>query len=458
MMKMTAAVLGLILILATQSSATDWVVGPFGSGAPFNDIQTAVNAAQPGDRVLVLPGAYVGPVFINKAIELVGGGSSVVTVHGNISTFPGAVPAMRVTGVGAGSRARISGMTLNNLGVPIVPVEYILKVDACTGLVELSDLVLLGPTLSSIPMAAIGGILNVQNCSQVVISGVRSLGIGLSSSGGSSPVHGLSGAVVQSSMVWIADSTARGSATSLPIFGWGGDGGDGITLINSVAHIARSVIQGAQTSGLQNGVAGAGGPGIRAQGSTVVLHGGFENVTAGANAYEQLSSGILKLGTAGSGVILDGSSSLVYGVDVSLAGGTGTASLPPGTPLVAAAGSIVEARAERLPTVSVAPASAPLGSQLTIRLSGEPGVDYIRAVGLRTMPALGVGALGSVVIDLSTIFYWPVDTLDPTGNLTSFVTVPLDPSLAAVEVVEQCAQALPGGIVISPPVIFTFVL
>ena len=74
------------------------------------------------------------------------------------------------------------------------------------------------------------------------------------------------------------------------------------------------------------------------------------------------------------------------------------------------------------------------------------------------MPALGVGALGSVVVDLSTIFLWHFDTLDPTGNLTSFVTVPLDPSLAGVEVVEQCAQALPSGLVISPPVIFTFVL
>ena len=58
MKKPTSAALGLILILATQGYATDWVVGPFGSGAPFNGIQAAVNAAQPGDRVLVLPGAY----------------------------------------------------------------------------------------------------------------------------------------------------------------------------------------------------------------------------------------------------------------------------------------------------------------------------------------------------------------------------------------------------------------
>jgi hypothetical protein len=167
---------------------------------------------------------------------------------------------------------------------------------------------------------------------------------------------------------------------------------------------------------------------------------------------------VIGFGTAGSAVSLDGSSSLVYGVDVSLLGGTGTASLPPAPPLAAAAGSIVDARAEQLPTVSITPASASLGSQLTVRLSGEPGVDYIRAVGLRTMPALGVpGALGSVVVDLSTVFFWPVDTLDPTGNLTSFVTVPLDPSLAGVEVVEQCAQALPSGLVISPPVIFPFV-
>src|SRR4029079_2051747 len=79
MKKPTSAALVLILILSIQGYATDWIVGPFGSGAPFYDIQTAVNAAQPGDRVLVLPGAYVqGTIIIDKAIEVIGAGSSVV--------------------------------------------------------------------------------------------------------------------------------------------------------------------------------------------------------------------------------------------------------------------------------------------------------------------------------------------------------------------------------------------
>ena len=328
-------------------------------------------------------------------------------------------------------------------------------------MVELSDLVLMAPPNPTIPMAVIGGVLHVQNCSQVVISGVRSLGAGGSTSViNSSLVHGLSGAAVQNSMVWIADSTAQGSASSLDPSGMAGtaETESPSSIPSRTSRDPSSRERRAQ--GFRAAWRAPAAPGIRAQGSVVVLHGGFGNTTVGANAYElQLPNGAaLLLGTAGNAVILDGSSSLVYGVDVALSGGTGTASLPPATPLAAAAGSIVDARAERLPTVSITPASASLGSQLTVRLSGEPGVDYIRAVGLRTMPALGVGALGSVVVDLSTIFLWHFDTLDPTGNLTESVTVPLDPSLAGVEIVEQCAQALPSGLVVSPPVIFTLVL
>ena len=178
MKKPTAAALGLILILANHTFATDWVVGPLGSGAPFNSIQAAVNAAQPGDRVFVLPGAYQQPtIVIDKAIEVIGAGSSVVTVHGN-ALNNALVPAMRVTGVGAGSRARVSGMKLNNLFVPNSPVTHQLKVDACTGVVELSDLVLIAAPFPSIPVTLISGLLLVQDCSQVVVSGVRALGGG----------------------------------------------------------------------------------------------------------------------------------------------------------------------------------------------------------------------------------------------------------------------------------------
>ncbi|MCL4811506.1 MAG: hypothetical protein KJ061_03425 [Vicinamibacteraceae bacterium] len=57
----------LVLAAAADVSATDWFVAPNGAGngtsaAPFGSIQQAVNAAQPGDRVIIRPGTYVGLV------------------------------------------------------------------------------------------------------------------------------------------------------------------------------------------------------------------------------------------------------------------------------------------------------------------------------------------------------------------------------------------------------------
>jgi hypothetical protein len=200
-------------------------------------------------------------------------------------------------------------------------------------------------------------------------------------------------------------------------------------------------------------VPGAGGHGVRAEGSLVAIHGGVGNATSGANAFPQAN-----LGTAGSAVSLDGASGLIYGVDAALSGGAGAASLPPAAPISSAAGSFVDARGERLPTVSITPASVSLGSTLTVRISGEPAFPLIRAVAFQTVPIVPVtGALGAVFVDLSGVFLWHYDTLDATGNLTGVGTIPQDPALANVSIVEQAAQLLPSGIFISPPVTFTFV-
>ena len=106
-------VLSIVAFATASVGATDWTVGPSGSGAQFTTIQAAINAAQPGDRVFVMAGDYNGAVFIDKAIELIGAGSTVTTTHPLQSGFPGNIPTP--AGIASWSPGRISELAVNPL-------------------------------------------------------------------------------------------------------------------------------------------------------------------------------------------------------------------------------------------------------------------------------------------------------------------------------------------------------
>jgi len=66
--------------------AATLTVGQAGSGAQFNSIQAAINVASPGDTVRVWAGTY-GPsilaITVNKALTLIGNGTSDTTIYGD---------------------------------------------------------------------------------------------------------------------------------------------------------------------------------------------------------------------------------------------------------------------------------------------------------------------------------------------------------------------------------------
>jgi hypothetical protein len=299
------------------------------------------------------------------------------------------------------------------------------------------------------------GLLLIHDSAQVALSGVRALGtlttFGFPLPGYSTTSYAHAGILVERSAVWMMDCEAGGNASRVITSGFGADGGHGLRAIDSFVHLGRSQIRGGQSGGHAAGTIGFGGHGIDAAGSTVILHGDAGNLTTGAPGFE-LPLGTPALGAAGSAITLDGTSTVGYASDVVLVPGTGTATLPAGATIDAAPGSTVGASVHRLPTVSMLPSTVPLGTTLSVRIAGEPNLDHIRAVTLQTAPAtLLAGVLGALVIDVPTVVIFHLESLGPSGVLTTPVPVPADPSLAGLVIVEQGAQVLPTGIVLSPP-------
>jgi parallel beta-helix repeat protein len=76
-------------------------------------IQSAVNAAKPGDTIDVGPGTYHESVFVGKPLTLLGAQSGVNPITG-LRTNPANESTVTKIGVGSTSHVRIDGFTLNN--------------------------------------------------------------------------------------------------------------------------------------------------------------------------------------------------------------------------------------------------------------------------------------------------------------------------------------------------------
>lgn len=460
----TAIALVCIPLAAEPLFAADHLVGPVESGAPFQQIQLAIDAAQPGDRVFVLPGTYFESIAIGKPLELVGSGSQASFIRSVSTAFPGlVVQPIRATGVPAGARLRIAGFHVSvqgptNLSSGICP----LFVHDTLGVVELSDL-----TLSAVgfPLLAAGtevGALTLRDAAQVVIDGLRAQAgqAPISTPPDAAPfVNGMHGLLAERSNVWINDSSllAMGGSAALSLQGGiPGPGGHGLLAIESKLQLARVHARGGQAGGF--GVAGAlpGGAGLDARGSVVRAHGGSQSRFEGASASIITQLFVSNFGAAGPGARVDATSVLTRAPDVELTPGAALGPLPAAQPLVAAPGATSLVLAERQPAMVIAPRYPAIGAPVTVTFEGEPGSVHLRGVAIASAPAFALpGISGAVLLDLGSLLLAPAVIVGAGGATQKPDAVPNFAGFAGIAFVEQSAQVSSLGIALAPPVVLT---
>ncbi len=205
----------LVLMLSWTSDllAGVWTVG--GSGADFSEIQPAVDAALPGDTILVRPGSY-GPLLVEKGVLVrASEGMFLLGFGATIRNIP------------AGSTAGISGAT--TVGYPIQVRNNVGEV-----------------LLESLSLQAGEHTLWVDNCANVSVTGANvSLSAGL----------GGDAVLIESSTVRVSDYSFQGGSGGLFI---ARDGGAALRVADSrVALALGSLFGGHGTNGICPGSGGA---------------------------------------------------------------------------------------------------------------------------------------------------------------------------------------------------------
>lgn len=412
-------------------------------------IQDAIAAAAPGDTLFLMPGAYadVGPIEIDKPLQLIGAGSS-TTFYMALGVLPGEVPLpLSIHDIPANGEVRVIGLQLvsSMVGGGGEGAGYggrAVHIEACAGPVSLADVE--GYTFSVASTAP--GLLVIRDSAQVVLDACRFVvKSGLE-------VVPTPAARIEHSTVWINASELRGGDGFPGVLGTVFDGALGVDAVSSELHLSRSDVRGGRgTVGFSlTGTAPAtkGGDAVLLTLTSASLVGGDGNRLQGGQGGLGWPSGV---GVGGAGLrALSGSGTLVAADGLVLGGANGD-STATANPFQGPGG--VFWASQRFASLETSASVVSLGGTVDLQIAGEP-LSYA-LVGWSAIQALSPpDGLTSILIDPAGLHVLWVLGLSAQGTVTQVVPLPSSTALVGASFVAQ-ALVIPAGnsLTLSAPIV-----
>lgn len=418
----------------TCLASTHWIVGPSGSGADFAQVSAAIQAAAPGDSIFVLPGIYSEPagVRIDKALTLIGAGSPITRIEVPVGGF-GCPGLLVIENIAAQDAVSCGGFEIVGTGSGFNFPGCGMFLSDCDGPVFLHDLdKLVGSPNSPEPIY-----LQVERCADVTLERCSFEGVHYFGDCGIPP--------------WIdARPAVRGVDSRLTLNAcdlWGGsptescfvvDGAPGLGLLRSTARVANSVLEGSEDRGTLSGLI-PGWQGIELEDSSAELFGGT-----------QVQGGLFFQGQLATAVILESGAALTVTDDV-------TFESSGGNPPIVDPGGLLTTAPERWAAGLVTPGLAPVGSNVSLDLAGEPSALTLTYLGSPQLSTPIGGIEGPLQLAPSDPNALAIVTLDPAGSANVPFTLPNDPALQGSSLAFQTLGVTPTlGLSLSPLFGFRF--
>jgi hypothetical protein len=436
MLQRSALSLFLLLTLAQVALAKVWFVG--GTGADFDQIQPAIDAAQNGDVILVRAGPLYNHFTLDKGVVVRASDSPFTVISGQGDLH------VTVTSIPFGERAAISGMITSDA----------VLVTGSAGEVVLED-VRISLTFAWFDDHYDANCLTISSCNNVSLSGLHATsGTGVYYCGTQSPA-----VAIQASSVRISGKSSITAADG--VYGYNcndwvpGVGGIGLQALGSTLVLSNVNVRGGDGGdGVDGDVffpfgspGGAGGAGISAKQSEVVLLGATDELVRGGDGGKagwNIGDGKYNKGGDGGGglVLTSGGSARVS--RTALAGGTGGEGDPPGADGAPSVGNVT--RDDRYPFFLLDGRINP-GDLVSFTVNSvEPGVIALLVSqhgGFYKDPAY----VGAPFVVLPGGFFFAVPVGHTSGGSDFTVSAPLvnDPALRGFVINAQALVLADSG-------------